>query len=112
MFIFILLKQLIVGICIVFTEYLMKDKKYSIFLIIFVFGFIGLIIDLIILTIVTYVSCADFLKNEICSVTLVKVNEKSNLSYIENNIWLIIKKYIFININKINNNNLMKNYVY
>ena len=59
-FIFILLKQFIVGICLVFTEYLMKDKKYSIFLIIFVFGFIGLIIDLIILTIVTYVSCADF----------------------------------------------------
>ena len=91
-FIFILLKQLIVGICLVFTEYLMKDKKYSIFLIIFVFGFIGLIIDLIILTIVTYVSCADFLKNEICSVTLVKVNEKSNLSYIENNILINSEK--------------------
>ena len=91
-FIFILLKQFIVGICLVFTEYLMKDKKYSIFLIIFVFGFIGLIIDLIILTIVTYVSCADFLKNEICSVTLVKVNEKSNLSYIENNILINSEK--------------------
>lgn len=91
-FIFILLKQIIVGICLVFTEYLMKDKKYSIFLIIFVFGFIGLIIDLIILTIVTYVSCADFLKNEICSVTLVKVNEKSNLSYIENNILINSEK--------------------
>ena len=91
-FIFILLKQFIVGICLVFTEYLMKDKKYSIFLIIFVFGFIGLIIDLIILTIVTYVSCADFLKNEICSVTLVKVNEKSNMSYIENNILINSEK--------------------
>ena len=91
-FIFILLKQFIVGICLVFIEYLMKDKKYSIFLIIFVFGFIGLIIDLIILTIVTYVSCADFLKNEICSVTLVKVNEKSNLSYIENNILINSEK--------------------
>jgi len=91
-FIFIILKQFIVGICLVFTEYLMKDKKYSIFLIIFVFGFIGLIIDLIILTIVTYVSCADFLKNEICSVTLVKVNEKSNLSYIENNILINSEK--------------------
>ena len=91
-FIFILLKQFIVSICIVFTEYLMKDKKYSIFLIIFVFGFIGLIIDLIILTIVTYVSCADFLKNEICSVTLVKVNEKSNLSYFENNILINSEK--------------------
>jgi hypothetical protein len=91
-FIFILLKQFIVGICIVFTEYLMKDKKYSIFLIIFVFGFIGLIIDLIILTIVTYVSCADFLKNEICSVTLVKANEKSNLSYFENNILINSEK--------------------
>ena len=91
-FIFILLKQFIVGICLVFTEYLMKDKKYSIFLIIFVFGFIGLIIDLIILTIVTYVSCADFLKNEICSVTLVKANEKSNLSYIENNILINSEK--------------------
>ena len=91
-FIFILLKQFIVGICLVFTEYLMKDKKYSIFLIIFVFGFIGLIIDLIILTIVTYVSCANFLKNEICSVTLVKVNEKSNLSYIENNILINSEK--------------------
>ena len=91
-FIFILLKQFIVGICLVFIEYLMKDKKYSIFLIIFVFGFIGLIIDLIILTIVTYVSCADFLKNEICSVTLVKVNEKSNLSYFENNILINSEK--------------------
>ena len=91
-FIFIILKQFIVGICLVFTEYLMKDKKYSIFLIIFVFGFIGLIIDLIILTIVTYVSCADFLKNEICSVTLVKVNEKSNMSYIENNILINSEK--------------------
>ena len=91
-FIFILLKQFIVGICLVFTEYLMKDKKYSIFLIIFVFGFIGLIIDLIILTIVTYVSCADFLKNEICTVTLVKANEKSNLSYIENNILINSEK--------------------
>ena len=91
-FIFILLKQFIVGICLVFTEYLMKDKKYSIFLIIFVFGFIGLIIDLIILTIVTYVSCADFLKNEICSVTLVKANEKSNLSYFENNILINSEK--------------------
>ena len=91
-FIFILLKQFIVGICLVFIEYLMKDKKYSIFLIIFVFGFIGLIIDLIILTIVTYVSCADFLKNEICSVTLVKVNEKSNMSYIENNILINSEK--------------------
>ena len=91
-FIFILLKQFIVGICLVFTEYLMKDKKYSIFLIIFVFGFIGLIIDLIILTIVTYVSCANFLKNEICSVTLVKANEKSNLSYIENNILINSEK--------------------
>ena len=91
-FIFILLKQFIVGICLVFTEYLMKDKKYSIFLIIFVFGFIGLIIDLIILTIVTYVSCADFLKNEICSVTLVKVNEKSNMSYIANNILINSEK--------------------
>ena len=70
----------------------MKDKKYSIFLIIFVFGFIGLIIDLIILTIVTYVSCADFLKNEICSVTLVKANEKSNLSYFENNILINSEK--------------------
>ena len=91
-FIFILLKQFIVGICLVFTEYLMKDKKYSIFLIIFVFGFIGLIIDLIILTIVTYVSCADFLKNEICTVTLVKANEKSNLSYFENNILINSEK--------------------
>lgn len=91
-FIFILLKQFIVGICLVFIEYLMKDKKYSIFLIIFVFGFIGLIIDLIILTIVTYVSCADFLKNEICSVTLVKANEKSNLSYFENNILINSEK--------------------
>ena len=91
-FIFIILKQFIVGICIVFIEYLMKDKKYSIFLIIFVFGFIGLIIDLIILTIVTYVSCADFLKNEICTVTLVKANEKSNLSYFENNILINSEK--------------------
>ena len=91
-FIFIILKQFIVGICLVFTEYLMKDKKYSIFLIIFVFGFIGLIIDLIILTIVTYVSCADFLKNEICTVTLVKANEKSNLSYFENNILINSEK--------------------
>ena len=91
-FIFILLKQFIVGICLVFIEYLMKDKKYSIFLIIFVFGFIGLIIDLIILTIVTYVSCADFLKNEICTVTLVKANEKSNLSYFENNILINSEK--------------------
>ena len=91
-FIFIILKQFIVGICLVFIEYLMKDKKYSIFLIIFVFGFIGLIIDLIILTIVTYVSCADFLKNEICTVTLVKANEKSNLSYIENNILINSEK--------------------
>ena len=91
-FIFILLKQFIVGICLVFTEYLMKDKKYSIFLIIFVFGFIGLIIDLIILTIVTYVSCADFLKNEICTVTLVKANEKSNLSYFESNILINSEK--------------------
>jgi hypothetical protein len=91
-FIFIILKQFIVGICLVFTEYLMKDKKYSIFLIIFVFGFIGLIIDLIILTIVTYVSCADFLKNEICSVTLIKANEKSNLFYIENNILINSEK--------------------
>ena len=91
-FIFILLKQFIVGICLVFIEYLMKDKKYSIFLIIFVFGFIGLIIDLIILTIVTYVSCANFLKNEICSVTLVKANEKSNLSYFENNILINSEK--------------------
>ena len=91
-FIFILLKQFIVGICLVFIEYLMKDKKYSIFFIIFVFGFIGLIIDLIILTIVTYVSCADFLKNEICTVTLVKANEKSNLSYFENNILINSEK--------------------
>ena len=83
--IFIIVKQIIVGICLVFIEYLIIVEKYSLFKIIFIFGLIGLLVDLIILLIVSLVPCIDALKHDICSTIkyegkiLRNLLEKSNI---------------------------------
>ena len=87
--IFTIIKQLIFGVCIVFIEYIMKEKKYSMFKVIFFFGLTGLIIDLIILIIVSNVKCVDSLKGDICSSVKIEDNGVKR--------FLIDQKYIFLN---------------
>ena len=85
--IFIIMKQILFGVCLVIIEYLMKAKKYSIFEVIFIFGLTGLLIDLIVLIIVSNVNCVESLKNNICSAVKFDSNNLGNyiLTNPENN---------------------------
>lgn len=83
-FIFIVIKQILFGGSLVFIDYLMKEKKYSIFQIIFIFGVVGIVLDLIVLIIVTNAKCADSLKNNIClahNSTIIEHNYPNNGNY-------------------------------
>ena len=79
--IFIIIKQFLFGICLVFIEYLMKAKRYSIFLVIMIFGLTGLLIDLIVLIIVSNFACIGPLKNNICSAGDFEINKLSSYLY-------------------------------
>ena len=56
--IFLILKQIIFGICVVLIKYLTELKGYSLLKVLFLFGIAGLILDLFILIITTNVKCA------------------------------------------------------
>ena len=74
--IFTIIKQFIFGGCIVFIEFIMKEKKYSMFKVLFFFGLIGLIVDLLVLIIVSNVACVDSLKGDICTSIKIENNGK------------------------------------
>jgi len=80
--IFIIFKQIFVGFCLVFIENLMKAGKFTLFKVIFIFGIVGLIVDLFILMITSNVKCAESLKGNLCS-----SSEKYFKNNNENNNW-------------------------
>jgi hypothetical protein len=89
--IFTIIKQFIFGVCIVFIEYIMKEKKFSMFKVLFFFGLVGLIVDLLVLIIVSNVTCADSLNGDICSSINIKIENNGIKQF------LINQKYILIN---------------
>ena len=101
--IFLILKQIIFGICAVLIKYLTQLKGYSIFKVLFLFGVAGLIFDLFILIITTNVKCGGEL-NGICSSVMHNYryeNNISNYTYNPNNTFIDINDYD--NISKVTN---------
>ena len=101
--IFLILKQIIFGICVVLIKYLTQLKGYSIFKVLFLFGVAGLIFDLFILIITTNVKCGGEL-NGICSSVMHNYryeNNISNYTYNPNNTFIDINDYD--NISKVTN---------
>ena len=83
--IFVILKQIIYGVCIIFIKYITDSKYYSIFKTLFIFGVVGFILDLFILIITSNVKCSGTL-DDICSSTVhnykdIDLSEKYNISY-------------------------------
>ena len=101
--IFLILKQIIFGTCVVLIKYLTQLKGYSIFKLLFLFGVAGLIFDLFILIITTNVKCGGEL-NGICSSVVHNYryeNNISNYTYNPNNTFIDINDYD--NISKVTN---------
>ena len=83
--IFVILKQIIFGVCIIFIKYITESKYYSIFKTLFTFGVVGFILDLFILIITSNVKCSGKL-DDICSATVhnykdTDLSENYSISY-------------------------------
>ena len=78
--IFVILKQIIFGVCIIFIKYITESKYYSIFKMLFTFGVVGLILDLFILIITSNAKCSGQL-DDICSA---KVHNYKDINVLEN----------------------------
>jgi hypothetical protein len=93
--IFLILKQIIFGICVVLIKYLTELKGYSLLKVLFLFGIAGLILDLFILIITTNVKCGGEL-NGICSSVVHNYryeNHTSNFTYNPNDTFIDLNDY-------------------
>lgn len=94
MLIFVIIKQLFLGMCVVVIKHLTQLKKFSFFKLLFIFGLTGLVLDLFVLIFSSRISCGDSLK-EICSVRIyenrtdindtIPISNISNMSMLINN---------------------------
>lgn len=112
----LILKQILFGVCIIFIKHFTTMKNYSIFRLIIIFSFVGLILDLLVLIISSQIHCTNSLCNsfyqkpgETCeiieSIPSNKTNVNANNTYIGN-----FKEIIeMINLNDINNTDSDKN---
>ena len=92
--IFVIIKQLFFGMCVVVIKHLTELKKFSFFKLLFIFGLTGLFIDLFVLIFSSRIACGDSLK-EICSVRIyenktdindtIPISNMSNMSMLINN---------------------------
>ena len=95
MMIFVVIKQLFFGMCVVVIKHLTQLKKFSFFKLLFIFGLTGLVLDLFVLIFSSRIACGDSLK-EICSVRIYEnrtnitdINDTIPISNISNMTMLI-----------------------
>jgi hypothetical protein len=71
----LILKQILFGTCIIFIKHFTTMKNYSIFRLIIIFSFIGLILDIFVLIITSQIHCT----NSLCNSFYQKTGEKCEI---------------------------------